>query len=448
MGDVSDDRTSTMETRRGSAVGATRRALRWRMTAGADAGKSGEIVSGSAIVGRAASADIRVVDPTVSQFHVELHATDGGVDVLDLGSHNGTRVNDIEVRAAKVPGGAELRIGESAMVLELGAPYRVELSKTSDFGTLVGAAPAMREVYAVLERLARSDVHVVLEGEPGTGKHSAARGLHDASRRAAAPFVVVRCSGLPSALATTALFGDASSEGVFASAKGGTVLLSEIGELPADVQRRLADALAVRKEIEDVRIIATSTRGLKQLVNTGALNEELYLELAQARVRMPALVERREDVKALVLHFLASLPWTLQAARSITPDALEAIAARSFRGNVRELRTTVERTALLAEGAQITADDLAFERLVAADEASSSRILAAHDASDEPAPSELEPFKDAKRTVVDEFEKAYLSRLLARAGTNISRAAALAGIERQSLRDLLKRHGLRGEDGG
>ena len=434
--------TSTMETR-GSDEAPMGRALRWRVSAGPDTGKSGEILSGRAIVGRAASADIHVLDLTVSQFHVELDATDAGIDVLDLGSHNRTRVNDVEVRAARVASGAEIRIGDSAIVVEVGSAYRVERSKTTAFGTLVGAAPAMREVYAVLERLARSDAHVVLEGEPGTGKHSAAQGIHEASRRSAAPFVVLRCSGLPSALATSALFGDSSSAGVLAAAKGGTVVLDEVFELPSDVQRRLADTLAGRKGPGDVRIISTSTRGLKQLVNAGLLLDELYLGLAQACVRMPALRDRLEDVKPLVLHFLASVPWDVQAARAITLDALDAIASRAFPGNVRELRMTVERTAILAEGAQITADDLAFERLVAADRGSSRALVPAPDA-----PDDLEPFKAAKRTVVDEFEKEYLARLLARAGTNISRAAALAGIERQSLRDLLKRHGLRGDDGG
>src|SRR5690606_29239928 len=129
----------------------------------------------------------------------------------------------------------------------------------------------------------------------------------------------------------------------------------------------------------------------------------------------------------------------------------EAVAKRAFPGNVRELKTVVERAAMLAEGPTITMDDLAFERLIAADRsAESSRSLpdaseTNASAADPSAP--LEGFKEAKRTVIDEFEKAYLARLLARTGTNISRAAALAGIERQSLRDLLKRHGLRGDDG-
>jgi len=157
-------------------------------------------------------------------------------------------------------------------------------------------------------------------------------------------------------------------------------------------------------------------------------------------VRIPPLSERHEDVKPLVQHFLSKLPWDVKAARAIEPDALDAIAARTFAGNVRELRAVVERAAMVAEGAAITTEDLAFERMLAGER--SRGAAAAVAAVDGP----LEPFKEAKRTLIDEFEKAYLARLLARAGTNVSRAASLAGIERQSLRDLLKRHGLRGDD--
>jgi DNA-binding NtrC family response regulator len=167
---------------------------------------------------------------------------------------------------------------------------------------------------------------------------------------------------------------------------------------------------------------------------------------------MPSLRERPEDIKPLVQHFLSTLPSDVQAARAITKDALDAIAQRSFPGNVRELRSTVERVAMLAEGPTIAEQDLAFERLIAADRSAQSSRTSGELGGDDDAPASedpsapLEPFKEAKRTVIDEFERAYLSRLLARSGTNISRAAALAGIERQSLRDLLKRHGLRGED--
>jgi DNA-binding NtrC family response regulator len=139
-------------------------------------------------------------------------------------------------------------------------------------------------------------------------------------------------------------------------------------------------------------------------------------------------------VKPLVHHFLAKLAWDAPAARAIDPDALDAIAAEPRSANVRELRVFVERVAKLAEGASITRRDVDFVRLV-----TDRRVL-----PDDDAP--LEGFKEAKRSVVDEFERTYVQRLLARAGTNVSRAAALAGLDRQSLRSLLRRHGLRGPD--
>ena len=443
-------------------------ALEWRVLSGRDAGKSGQIAHGHAIVGRVDGVDVRLTDPTVSQFHVELWATEGSILVRDLGSHNGTLVSGIALKHASVPDGTELRIGDTVLVVSGGARAVVERSKATFYGALVGASPAMRELYALLERLARTNLSVLIEGETGTGKELAARALHEGGPRAKGPFVAVNCAAIPPTLAESVLFGhergaftgaDERRVGVFEAATGGTVFLDEVAELPRDLQAKLLRALEQREIVSvgstkarafDARIVSATCQSVRELVNRASFREDLYFRLAQARVRMPSLRERTEDIKPLVQHFLSGIPWNVQAARAITSEALDAIAQRSFPGNVRELKSTVERVAMLAEGPTITGQDLAFERLIAADRsAQSSRSLAA--AAGEPAATDdvaapLEPFKEAKRTVIDEFERAYLSRLLARAGTNISRAAALAGIERQSLRDLLKRHGLRGED--
>ena len=400
---------------------AARVSLHWRVVSGPDAGKSGASASGHAIVGRLEGADIMLTDPTVSQFHLEVWATEGGIVVRDLGSHNGTLAGGIALKHASVPTGTELSIGDTTVELRGGERAVVERSKAVSFGGLVGSSQAMRELYVVLERLAPANLSVLLEGEKGTGKELAARALHEVGTRASGPFVTVRCSAIPPELA----------DGVLAeldAAAGGTFFLDDVAALAPDLQTKLDRVL---DRAGDVRLISATWQSLRELVNCGAFREDLYFRLAQARVRVPALRERAEDIKPLVLHFLSSIPWEEKAARAFASDALEAIAQRPLPGNVRELRSTVERVARLAEGPTIMAQDLAFERLIGADPGAA-----------------LEPFKDAKRTVIDEFEKEYLSRLLARAGTNVSRAAALAGIERQSLRDLLKRHGLRGDDAG
>lgn len=400
---------------------------------GADAGLRIAPKPGPLILGRTERADVRLGDPSVSQFHVEIDATEDGVRVRDLGSHNGTWADAFAIDRAVVPSGTRLRIGETTIEVVVGEACTIERSKASSFGGLVGASSVMRETYSQLDRLAGAQLAILLEGDTGTGKALAARALHERGSPGA-PFVAVHCSALLAEVGTSLFFGKSGENAqpsVFEAARGGTVFFDEIADLAPALQVKLLGALG---RISDVRVVSASSRALRPLVNRGSFREELYFRIAEARVRLPSLQERPDDVKPLVQHFLETMPWESAGARAIAPDALEAIAARELRGNVRELRSIVQRAATLAAGPTITLEDLAFERTLDRN-------------PEEPAVSSapLEPFKEAKRTVVDEFERAYLSRLLARAGKNVSRAAALAGIERQSLRDLLKRHGLRGE---
>jgi DNA-binding NtrC family response regulator len=309
----------------------------------------------------------------------------------------------------------------------------------------------MRDVYTFLERLAASSIPVLVEGATGTGKELAARALHDEGPRARGPFVAVSCAAIPPGLAEATLFGQSDAAGgqpgLFERADGGTVLLDEIAELPLDVQAKLLRVVeqqevlrvgATKPQRIDARVVATTRQDLRQQVNRGAFREDLYFRIAQARVRMPSLEERAGDVKPLAQFFLSANASPASGARAFAPDALEALAARRFPGNVRELKSTVDRAVIVAEGPTISVADLAFERALAGEHGAAG----AGDAADQP----IEAFKDAKRTVVDDFERAYLKRLLHRCGDNVSRAAAVAGIERQSLRALLKRHGLREAD--
>jgi DNA-binding NtrC family response regulator len=190
------------------------------------------------------------------------------------------------------------------------------------------------------------------------------------------------------------------------------------------------------------RVVSTTCRDLRAMVNEGRFREDLYSRIAQARITMPPLRERVDDVPALVYHVLQSLPADVQGARTVAKDALDELKRRDYRGNVRELRDTVERAALLAGGAAITLADLTFERMLSGERRRASRPSSAARAAS--TDGELAVFKDAKRTLVDEFEREYLQALLARTGDNLSRASALSGVERHQLRDLLRKHGLRG----
>jgi two-component system, NtrC family, nitrogen regulation response regulator GlnG len=197
-------------------------------------------------------------------------------------------------------------------------------------------------------------------------------------------------------------------------------------------QRTVARVGSNQQRAVDVRVICATWRDLRAAINKDRFREDLYHRLAQAYVDIPALDARREDIDVLVRHILQALPTDRECARVINEEALGELRARNWPGNVRELRNVVERAAWMAIGDEITIDDLAFERRITEKKS--------------PEPEDVAPFKDAKRTVIDEFERTYLTKLFTRTGGNISRAAALAGIERHYVRTLFRKYGLRGSD--
>jgi DNA-binding NtrC family response regulator len=407
---------------------------------GADSGLA-VTLDGRGIVGRAKHVEVKLEDPTISEFHLELVAGPSGIAVRDLGSLNGVYLRDTLLRDGIVPDRTELSLGATIVRLTLGEGFTAEISKALSFGQLVGSSTRMREMFALLERVSKTDLAVLIEGDAGTGKETIARAIAAAMSAGPEPrrVDVVDCPTLPHHLAEGALVGPG---GALALSKGAALLLEDVAELTAAAQSALARALGSR-EPDRPRLLTTSRVDLRTRVNAGTFREDLYHLLAEARIRVPALRERREDVRPLVQYFLSQIPWETTAARSIERDALDTIAEQDFPGNVRELRALVERVAKIAEGSTITMADLDFARLVTA---TADRSDDAEPTPEKNADEPLLAFKDAKRSVVDEFERAYLTRLLARAGTNISRAASIAGIERQSMRALLRRHGLRGEE--
>jgi DNA-binding NtrC family response regulator len=361
------------------------------------------------------------------------------------------------VSRCTVPPGCPILLGATVLRVDPAGDRAVSAPETSSFGALVGGSLGMRELYAMLSRLAQNDLSLLIQGETGTGKELAARAVHAAGRRAGKPFVVLDCTTIPAALAPSVLFGSVKGAytgaehriGVFEAANGGVLFMDEVGELPLDLQPMLLRVLQQREVVPvgsnkprsiDVRVMSATWRDLRAMVNRGTFREDLYYRLAQATVWMPSLAERREDIPLLIQHVLGRLPADVRAARAISQEAMEALAGRSYPGNVRELQSTVERLAMLADGPIITLGDLTFERMLAMERSRASSPQMAGLDSD--ANSPLEPFKEAKRTLIDEFEKTYLGRLLERTGRNLSRAAALAGLERNNLRDLLKKHGL------
>jgi DNA-binding NtrC family response regulator len=392
--------------------------MRAAVTRGPDRGTSIEFVARSIRVGLAIDNDLVLRDDTVSRRHCEIEALPEGLRVRDLGSTNGVMVaSGVRLFDALLPAAEPivLLLGDTEItVTALGAIER-EQAADDRFGDVLGAAPCMRELFADLQRIALSDVTLLIEGDTGTGKDLVAEAVHGASQRAQGPFVVFDCGAVTPVVVHKELFGD---NGVFEQARGGTVFLDEVGELPLDVQPMLLRVL----DKLPVRVIAATSRKLAQEVAAGRFREALYFRLAAAHVAIPPLRDRMQDIPMLVENFLAAE----RPARSLVDlpaDALEMFAAYRWPGNVRELRNAVQRL-LVTPGRAI-------------------HVLA-------PAAAELEregellPLRIARREAADAFERSYLRAVLARSSGNVSRAAAVAEVSRQMIQKMMRKHDVPG----
>jgi len=423
-----------------------RRRYRLRAIAGPDAGKTAALGDDHVTIGSADNNGVPIADRSVSRYHARLEVRDDGVLLRDLGSTNGTFVDGLRIESAYLPDSARIRIGDTELEFELTQEIEtLPLSEQSAFGSMIGHSVAMRRVFATLERIVHSDATVLIEGESGTGKEMVAEALHESSPRADHPFVIVDCGALPSGLIESELFGHekgaftgavSSRAGAFELAHGGTVFLDEIGELDPALQPRLLRALD-RRRIKrvggggyvdvDVRVIAATNRDLEQMVARGEFREDLFYRLAVVRVDLPPLRERVEDIEPLARHFIDRFRQQHGGAPSfeLTRDAARALAARPWRGNVRELRNFVERAVVLA-----SPDLLAAE--------TDGRAPP----DDGPAvPTEL-PYADARERWVGHFEREYVKAALARTGGNVARAARDCNVDRAYLFRLIKKHDL------
>ncbi len=260
-----------------------------------------------------------------------------------------------------------LKMGE--LVGEVDRLKRRATGQTT-FDDLIGTSPAMRQVKAMGERAARSSIPILITGESGVGKELIARALHGASDRAGKPFVAVNCGAIPENLVESILFGHEKGAftgaaekrlGKFVEADGGCLFLDEVGELPLDTQVKLlralqegeVDAIGSKRPIKvDVRIISATNRDLAQAVREGRFREDLYYRLNVFPIEAPALRERREDIPALVDHFVRR--FNVEEGKGVvgaTGEALELLTAHDWPGNVRQLENAVYRAIVLADGA-------------------------------------------------------------------------------------------------
>ncbi len=404
--------------------------VRVTVVRGADAPLACESSGVELTIGTAEGNDLRLSDPSVSRHHCVLAVAAHGVELRDLDSTNGTMLGGFRVNSAYVAQGATIGLGETVLRVEILADrLHPSVSAEDRFGGVLGRSVVMRRLFAIAAQVAPSDATILIEGETGTGKGMMAEAIHAASRRSHAPLVVVDCASLPGPLMESELFGHEAGAftgatsrriGLFESAAGGTILLDEIGELPAELQPKLLRAIE-RREIRrvgsntripvDCRIIAATNRDLRREVNRGAFRSDLWYRLNTVRLVLPPLRERREDIPLLVQHLWAEMS---PDAGSVAPEELIAnLMLGDWRGNVRELAHAVER-ALATGDASLFADV-----------------------------SELDQtFRVAKEQAMAAWERQYLAKLVARHGGNVSQAARTARMDRSHLHGLLRRHGV------
>src|SRR5437868_2926074 len=333
---------------------------------------------------------------------------------------------------------------------------RIEI-ETSQRGSLLGNSKPIQNVRAMIDKVAETDATVLVRGESGTGKELVARELHERSTtRSNGAFVAVNCAALPTELIESELFGHekgaftgaaARRKGKFEQANGGTLFLDEIGDMSANVQAKLLRALEERR-IErlggdesipvDVRIISATHRALEEEIAEGNFRADLFYRLRVVTIDIAPLRDRREDITVLASAFArqAAERHSLRE-RAIGHDALRLLMDYDWPGNVRELKNVIERAMIMAEGEELTARDLPEEIAAAGRAPKEAGAAPANDAG-----ALAVPFTSDFREDRREFERRYIARCLEESGGNVTRAAAVLGMHRQSLQHKLRELGL------
>jgi len=324
---------------------------------------------------------------------------------------------------------ASLLLRNALLVNELKLDNR-ELRKRLDesrYGEILGACAAMKDVYRKIDKIAGTDISVLVTGETGTGKEMLARELHRRSARRAGPFVAINCGAIPENLLESELFGHvkgaftgavATRLGRFQAASGGTLFLDEIGEMPVHLQVKILRALQERMvskvgdnraEAVDIRVVAATNKNLEEEIRKGAFREDLYYRLNVVNLHLPPLRERGDDVVALARYFLGIAAREFGArTRGFTPGATIAMKKYGWPGNVRELENRVKKAVVLADKALVSAEDLELR------------------------PENLEPIMPLQQAK-EEFQKRYINEVLERNGGNRTKTAKDLGVDPRTI---------------
>ena len=438
-------------------------AIELRVLTGLDAGLEASFGLPTVRIGTAPDNDVVLTDRAVSRRHAEIHMTPNGLLLRDLGSTNGTFINDVRITEAYVPADAECRLGYSHLLIRQHTEERkVAVPRQDHLGELVGSSERMRELYGLIRAVAPTPTTVHLHGESGAGKELVARTLHTFSGRTG-PLVVFDASVADPEMVRNDLFGHikgaftgatGSREGAFRQAHTGTLFIDEIGELPLDLQPRLLRVLETREVTPigsdkasrvDVRVITATHRNLEAMVKTGAFRADLFYRLSVVPIDVPALREMREDIPLIARH----LCQRLQLNCRMSAAAITALQEYAWPGNVRELRNVLERAAVMCGDREIRPEDLRLPREIRLSEAQPAPVVQA------PAPmpnKSVEPVSIPKpsaadaRTHLKDMERQMILDALARMQHNKAAVARELGIPLSTLKRRLKEYRISDED--
>ncbi len=398
-------------------------------------------------IGKASDNDVVLDHPTVSRNHLVVHRQGDAFVVQDQGSTNGTFIDGAQVKEGFLRAGALLEVGDVQLRFQpMMKSLDVSPANGDRLGDLVGRSLPMRQIFALIQRVAPTDSTLLLIGETGCGKGAAARTIHKLSPRATGPFVTFDCASVSENLIESELFGHekgaftgavAQRVGCLERANGGTLFLDEIDDLPLDLQPKLLRALEDREFRRlgqsagaahklDTRVIVASKKDLWAETQARRFREDLYFRLSVFTLTLPTLRDRKEDLPLLIDALSGGNLWG-----RLSEKQREQFVGHTWPGNVRELRNAVERLKHVADIPELASES--FLREYSGPDRQDGESLPVSYAG---------PFKDVKDDLIRAFEREYLTRLLSKTRNNIARAARDAGLDRKHLYSLLHKYGL------